>query len=116
MKSIRAPNILSLFVLRDEVVDDVAVDVGEAVIPAGVAVGELLVVEAHEVEDRGIHVVDVDAVLDGREPELVGGAVAKTFLHPAAGHPGGVAVVVVVATLLALGGRGAAKFAAPDDE
>ena len=91
-------------------------DVGEAVIPAGVAVGELLVVEAHEVEDRGIHVVDVDAVLDGREPELVGGAVAKTFLHPAAGHPGGVAIVVVVATLLALGGGGAAKFAAPDDE
>jgi len=46
-------------------VDDVAVDVGEAVVPAGVAVGELLVVEAHQVEDRGVHVVHVDAVLDG---------------------------------------------------
>ena len=51
--------------LRDEVVDDVAVDVGEAVVPAGVAVGDFLVVEAHQVEHGGIHVVHVDAVLDG---------------------------------------------------
>ena len=73
-------------------------------------------VESHEVEDGCVHVVDVDAVLDGRQSKFVGGAVAESFLHTAAGHPGGVAVVVVVATLLTLRSGGAAKFTAPDDE
>ena len=61
----QAVYILPVLALRDEVVDDVAVDVGEAVVPAGVAVGDFLVVEAHQVEHGGIHVVHVDAVLDG---------------------------------------------------
>ena len=52
-----------------------SVDVGQAEVAAGVAVGEGLVVEAEEVEDRGVEVVDVDLVLDGLEAELVGGAV-----------------------------------------
>ena len=40
-----------------------AVDVGEPEIAAGVAVGELLVVEAEQVQDRRVQVVDVDLVL-----------------------------------------------------
>ena len=55
--------------------DHVAVHVGQAEVAAGVAVGELLVVEAEQVQDRGVQVVDVDAVFDGLEAELVGGAV-----------------------------------------
>ena len=49
---------------RNQVVDHVAVNVGEAIVTPRIAVGELLVIEAHEVENRRVHVVDMDAVLD----------------------------------------------------
>ena len=50
-------------------------NIGQAEIAAGVAVGESLVVEAEQVQDRGVQVVDVDLVLDRVEAEFVGGAV-----------------------------------------
>ena len=40
-------------------------NVGQAEVAAAVAVGQSFVVDAHEVEDRGVEVVDVDLVLDG---------------------------------------------------
>ena len=49
-----------------------AVDVGQAEVAALEAEGEPLVVEAEQVQDRGLQVVDVDLVLDGAEAELVG--------------------------------------------
>ena len=55
--------------------DDVAGDVGQAEVAAGVAVGEAFVVEAEQVQDRGLQVVDVDRVLDDVEAEVVGAAV-----------------------------------------
>lgn len=49
--------------LGDDSVDDFAVDVGEAEIAAGVLVGEALVIEAEEVEDGGVQVVEVDLLV-----------------------------------------------------
>ena len=49
-------------------------DVGQAEVAALEAEGELQVVEAEQVQDRGLQVVDVDAVFDGVEAELVGRA------------------------------------------
>src|SRR5947207_12717123 len=69
------------------VADDVAVDVGEAEVAAGVAVGEALVVEAQKVQDRRLDVVDVDSVLDGIEAQLVSRAVRQTALDTAARQP-----------------------------
>ena len=46
--------------------------VGEAEVAALEAVGELGVVEAEQVQDGGVEVVDVDLVLDGVEAEFVG--------------------------------------------
>ena len=66
----------------DQVVDDAAVDVGQAEVAAGVAVGELRVVEAEQVQDGGVQVVDVDRVLDGLEAEFVGRAVGWPPLTP----------------------------------
>ena len=50
--------------------------VGQAEVAAGVAEGEAFVVEAEQVQDRGLQVVDVDRVLDDVEAEVVGLAVA----------------------------------------
>ena len=55
-----------------------AVDIGQPEVAAAVAVGQPLVVDAQQVQDRGVQVVDVDAVLDGVHAELVGGAVGRS--------------------------------------
>ncbi|MFM1945457.1 MAG: hypothetical protein RI897_4439 [Verrucomicrobiota bacterium] len=55
--------------------DDVAVDVGEAEVTSGVAEREAFVVEAEQVEDGGVEVMDVDGVDGGLEAEVIGGAV-----------------------------------------
>src|SRR3954447_20912875 len=78
--------------------DDLAVDVGQAHVAAAEAGGEPLVVEAQEVEDRGVEVVDLDLVFDGVIAVVVGGAMDGAPLDPAAGEPDGEAVRVVVAT------------------
>ena len=54
---------------------DAAVDVGEAEVAARVAVGQLLVVDAEQMQNGRVQVVDVDAVFDGVHAELVGRAV-----------------------------------------
>ena len=48
--------------------------VGQAEVAALEAVGQLLVVQAEQVQDRRLQVVDVDAVLGDVEAELVGRA------------------------------------------
>ena len=54
--------------------DEVAVDVGEAEVAALGSVGEAGVFDAHEVEDGGVEVVDVDGVFGDVVAEVVGGA------------------------------------------
>ena len=52
-----------------------AVD-GGPFVAAVVEEGQLLVIEAAAVQDRGVDVVDVDLVLDGPQADLVGRAEA----------------------------------------
>src|SRR6202021_1969914 len=54
---------------------DVAADVGQAEIAAGVAEGQPLVVEAECVQDRRLQIVHVHAVFDDMEAQVVGLAV-----------------------------------------
>ena len=61
--------------LRDDIRNDLAVDVGQPEITPRVAVGQALVVEAHQSQQRRVQVVHVDGVIDGLEAELVGRAV-----------------------------------------
>src|SRR6184192_1541723 len=97
--------------------DEVAVDVGEAEVAALEAVGETLVVEAEEVEDGGLEVVDVVLFLDGGEAELIGLA-DDAVSDAAAGdvHGEGVDVMVAADGDADLAHRRAAELAAPDDE
>ena len=52
------------FVLRDNVVQHVAVDVGEAEVPAAVAIRELGVIDAHEMQHGRMDIVHVDRLFD----------------------------------------------------
>ena len=86
----------------ENLADDVSTDVGQAEIAAGVAIGQLLVVQAQQVQDRRVQIVDVDLVFDGVIAVFVGGAVAHARLHAAAGQPHREAVGVVVAAVVPL--------------
>ena len=44
--------------------------IGEAVVAATVAIGKTFVIEAHEMQDGGVQVVDVNFVFDGVPAEL----------------------------------------------
>src|SRR6266540_1420463 len=78
---------------------DLAGDIGETEVASAVVVGELLVVEAHQVQDRRVQVMDVHAVLDGGDAELIGGAVNVATLDAASGQPHREAGAVVIAAL-----------------
>ena len=56
-------------------------------------------VEAEEVEDGGVQVVDVDLVLDGADAVLVGRVAEAAFDAAAGGHMAGGVVVAAVGVL-----------------
>ena len=65
----------------------VPADVGQAEFAALELVGELRVVESHQVQDRGVEVVDFDGIFDDVVAEIVGPAERDARLDAAAGHP-----------------------------
>ena len=75
-------------------------DVGQAEVAALEAVGQLRVVEAEQVQHRGVQVVDVDLVLDDVEAELVGLAERDARLDAAAGQPHREGVGMMVAAVV----------------
>ena len=82
---------------RDDVFDDMAGDIGQAIVTAVVAVGELFVIEPEHVEDGGVEVVDVDLILSDADAAVVGGAVDGATFDAGAGHPVSEGVRVVIA-------------------
>ena len=72
------------------------------------AVRQSRMVDPHQVEDRGVEVVDGDGILDHAVAQVVGGPVGDAPLDPAAGHPDGEAVVIVIAAV-DLAGVGASR-------
>ena len=61
--------------------------IGQPEVAPGVAVRQLRVVEAEQVQDRRVQIMHVDLLLDGLVAELVGGAINRAALDAAAGQP-----------------------------
>ena len=100
----------------EDLTNDAAVNVGEAVVAAGVSIRQSRVVKAHHVQYGRVQVVNVDLVLHGMPAKFVGGPVNVSAPHTAAGHPHGEPEGVVLAPVGPLGGRSAAEFSTPEDE
>src|SRR5689334_20824964 len=66
---------LGILASGDHVPDDAAGDVGETEVAAGIAVGELLVIEPEELKDGSVQVVDMNFLFGGSEAEFVGRAI-----------------------------------------
>ena len=67
---------------RDQLPNDTAIDISEAEIAAGMPEGELFVIEAQELQNRGVQIVDMHFVLDRGESEFIRRAVDVTAATP----------------------------------
>src|SRR5262245_38395239 len=95
---------------------DGPVDIRQPVIAAAVVVGEPGMIQAEQVQDRGVQVVEVHLALSGRARQRVAGAVTEAAFHPTAGHPHRVATIVMIPSIAVLAGGGASEFSAPDEQ
>ena len=99
-----------------------AMHIREAVLAALELESEAFVVDAEQMHDCGLEVVDVDFVAGDFEAEVVAGAVGVAGFEAAPGHHHGEDIgEMVTAQVLALGGaafteRCAAEFPAPDNQ
>ena len=99
-------------------------NVGESVVASGMVEGEALVVDAEEVEDGGVEVVNGDPVPDRVVSVVVRCAVVVAALGAGSTHPHREPVRVVIAAVVAashlavedFAARGATEFAAAQDE
>ena len=85
--------------LPQNLLNHIPMHVGEAHVAAAVVVGEAFVVEAHQVQNRGVQIVDGLAVFDGAVAEVVGGADDGAAFDARARQPEREAVGVVVAAV-----------------
>ena len=110
--------VLFLALLCQNLPDYVPVHVREAAVGAVVAEGQLLVVEAEEVQDGGVDVVTLGEALavGGLVAPFVALSVGDAALDAAAGEPVGEDEGIVVAALAALGAGHAAELGGPEDE
>ena len=100
---------------------DISVHVGEPVMAALIFEGQLRVVDAKEVQNRSVQIVDVDGVGRDVVGKIIGLAERETWFNSSAGEPNGETAGMMVAAVVFGGERalavdGAAEFAAPDDE
>ena len=98
--------------------------VGQAEVAAEVVPGELGVVDAEQVQHRGVQVVDVDLAVDDAVAHVIGFAVGEAAFHAAAGHPGAEAFGLMFAAVFVdrsraaevLAPRRAAELAGPEHQ
>ena len=97
--------------------NQVAGDVCESKVATVMTVSELLVIQAHQVKDGGVQVMDRGSVFDCFVAKVVGSTVLDTTFDATTGKPHGTRIGVVIATgAVALRVGSAAEFAAPDHQ
>jgi hypothetical protein len=73
--------------LGEYLLDQMAMDVGEAVVAKLVAVGEPLVIDSQQIKNRGVQIVHVHSAVDDVVTHVVGLPVNDAGLHTASGQP-----------------------------
>ena len=92
-------------------------DVCQSIVAALEPVRMTQMVEAQQMKQGGVQIMDMDRIGDDVKSELVGLSVDVSGLDPAPGQPDAEASVVMVATVVAtLHHRSPTEFAAPDHE
>ena len=94
-----------------------AVDIGQTALETIVVVSEALVVQAHEVQDSGIEIVNGGATGHRFKPELITLAVAVSLLDAGPREEAGESIRIVIASsAIALKKRHTTELGAPNDQ
>src|SRR5262245_57537095 len=104
--------------LRQDVSDDISVHVRQPVVSSRVPVGELLVIQAHEMQDRCVEVVDVNGFFDRFDSVLIGSTMNHATLDPGARKPRTERPVVMLAAWVVgrIVERSSAELGCPNDK
>ena len=104
--------------LRGQLAYHFAGDIREPEIPTLESIRQFGVIETEKVQDRGVQVMDMDAVFDHIEPQLVALSDCDARPYAAAGHPHREGIRMMVATVVraALNHRGPSELPTPQDE
>ena len=89
----------------DDVLDDLPLHVSQPHRAACVAIRQPLVVQTQQMQDRRMPIMHMHRVFNSFIPVVVGAAIREPPLDAAAGHPEGIAFVIVVAAVAVLGVR-----------
>ena len=102
----------------DDLVDYFARHVCQSEATTVVLVSQFFMIQAEQVQDGGVQIVEVNFVFSRLESDFVLRAVVDAAFNTAAGHPRAEAVRVMVSSRLlpGLSNRQATKLAAPDNE
>src|SRR5688500_576952 len=95
---------------------DIAVDIGEPKIAAGVTVRESLMIQAKNVQQRRMKIVHVDRVFDGAVTKVVGGTPGESRSNSAARHPHRECVWMVTSAVAVFHHGSATEFSAPENQ
>ena len=95
-----------------------ALDAGEFLIQALMEISKLVVVQPHEVQDRGVQIAHVRSVFHRAKAKFIRGADGLATLHSRAGQPHAEAMPVVVTAgfVDAFAGWRAPEFTAPHQQ
>ena len=100
----------------EQIVDDATFHIGQAEVATGVSVGQLFMIDSQQVQQRGVHIVHVDLVLNRFMPEFIGRPKGKTRFDTAATQEVSKAFRVVIATIGPLFEWVTTEFASPPDQ
>src|SRR3954462_1880907 len=84
---------------RDNVVNHFSPHIRQPHVAAGEAEGKPRVIEAEQIEHRGVQVVNLELVFNHLVAELVGLAIDGAALDASAGHPEGEPKLIVIAAI-----------------
>src|SRR2546423_12429607 len=104
--------------LCEDFFDNGAGHICQTKVTSGIAIGEALVIQAQQMEDSRMEVVDMHRILRRAKTKLVGCAIDRPASDATPSEPDAKAVMIVVAPAQRgqFSDRGAAEFAAPEHE
>ena len=74
-------DVSSVIVSSEDLLYDVAVDIGETKIPTGVFVSEFEVIDSQKMQHRGMKIVHMKRVVDGGESKRIGFPIGGASLN-----------------------------------
>src|ERR1700733_11845067 len=86
----------------DQIVDNVACQVGQSIVASTIVIGELGVVDAELIKNCRVDVVDMRGLFDRLPAEIVCGTVSKPLLEAAPCEPHRESVWIVIPTVVRL--------------